>query len=129
MQLMRPCEHCQTSFRPPRPETRFCSKSCATAHRHPGPKRVRRWGPRPAVDPAHPRLRALLLPDALGWPCVMGCGRVISESNAQLDHIIPRSQGGPTVRANVRIICADCNQRRGSQLGGRRAHKRGQHHG
>ena len=78
-------------------------------------------GPRPPVDPAHRKLRAQLLPHAIGTPCP-DCGRIMDQT-AELDHIIPRSQGGTSTRDNVRITCRACNRRRGSQLGGRVAHR------
>jgi 5-methylcytosine-specific restriction endonuclease McrA len=46
------------------------------------------------------------------------------DKTSQLDHIAARSLGGRTSRDNCRMVCADCNQRRGAQLGGRMRHKR-----
>ena len=37
---------------------------------------------------------------------------------ATADHIIPRSRGGTDDLSNLRLICLDCNQRKGSELDG-----------
>ena len=119
---MKHCEWCAARFAPRIRTQRFCSKSCASCWQYKDkPKRVHRWGPRPPVDPAHRKLRAQLLPHAIGTPCP-DCGRIMDQT-AELDHIIPRSQGGTSTRDNVRITCRACNRRRGSQLGGRVAHR------
>jgi 5-methylcytosine-specific restriction endonuclease McrA len=121
---MTSCEWCRMVFRPRSHTQRFCSKSCATHSRYPnGPQRVTRWGPRPPLDPDHRRLRAQLAPRAIGQPCPL-CGAAMREGSMQLDHIIPRSQGGQSTPDNVRMICQACNQRRGAQLGGRRSQPR-----
>ena len=33
---------------------------------------------------------------------------------ATLDHVIPRSQGGPTTADNIVVACASCNHNRGT---------------
>ncbi|MGO1319918.1 MAG: HNH endonuclease [Galactobacter sp.] len=37
-------------------------------------------------------------------------------NSAEVDHIVPHSQGGPDHISNVRVICRRCNQRRGDGL-------------
>jgi len=115
------CDWCGTHFTPRTASHRFCSKTCAGRHqwRNHTP-RIHRWGKRPPLDAEHRKLRRQLLPAAIGLPCPLGCGRIMN-TTAQLDHIIPRAQGGPTTRANCRIICAPCNGRRGAVDGGKAA--------
>lgn len=110
------CQQCGGTFTPRARTQRFCSKPCAGKWQWRGhTPRTNGWGKRPSVDAAHRRLRKQLLPDALGTPCPL-C-RVIMDKTAQLDHIVPRAQGGTSTRDNVRIICARCNHARGSHLG------------
>lgn len=116
------CQWCDEEFTARSRTQRFCSKSHATQFQYRDHVRVpSRWGKRPPIDSEHRRLRAELLPAAIGRPCPMGCGRTLDRTS-QLDHLVPRSQGGRSTRDNVRIICKPCNQSRGSQLGGRIAH-------
>ena len=118
---MGSCEWCGQPFRPRARTSRFCSKRCAGLHQfRDHPRRVHKWSKRPAVDSEHRKLRAELLPAAVGAPCPL-CGRVMTKS-AELDHIVPRSQGGQTTRGNCRIICKPCNRQRGNVLGGKTAH-------
>ena len=116
------CEWCGGPFRPRAHTQRFCSKQCAGLwqYRH-HRRRVHKWGKRPPVDAAHRRLRAELLPAAIGTLCPLGCGRVM-DCTSQLDHIVARARGGQTTRGNCRIICKPCNMERGARLGGTAAH-------
>ncbi len=43
------------------------------------------------------------------------CGRRLPRSEATYDHVVPRSQGGPTTWENVVIACTPCNQRKGGR--------------
>jgi 5-methylcytosine-specific restriction endonuclease McrA len=120
--MSRACLWCDELFTTQSRTQRFCSKQHAGQYQYRNHvRRPHKWGDRPAVDAAHRKLRAELLPDALGMPCPMGCGRIMG-TDAQLDHIVPRSQGGQSVRGNVRVVCRTCNHRMGSQLGARVAH-------
>ncbi|WP_195225940.1 HNH endonuclease [Schaalia turicensis] len=44
-------------------------------------------------------------------------------NSPEADHIQANATGGRTTLANGRIICRQCNQRLGGQLGAKRAHK------
>ena len=43
------------------------------------------------------------------------CGKRFSMSDLSLDHIVPRSQGGPSSWENVVCACIDCNVRKGGR--------------
>jgi 5-methylcytosine-specific restriction endonuclease McrA len=47
-----------------------------------------------------------------GWTCQY-CG---SRSNLTVDHVIPRSKGGPSSWENIVASCAPCNRRKGDHL-------------
>ena len=47
-----------------------------------------------------------------GWACQY-CG---SRSNLTVDHVIPRSKGGPSSWENIVASCAPCNRRKGDNL-------------
>lgn len=57
---------------------------------------------------------------AIGTPCPL-CGSVMTDTGkrlATIDHIVPRAMGGPVAQWNHRIICGNCNLRRGVSLDG-----------
>jgi 5-methylcytosine-specific restriction endonuclease McrA len=47
-----------------------------------------------------------------GWACQY-CG---SRQNLTVDHVIPRSKGGPSTWENIVASCAPCNRRKGDRL-------------
>lgn len=47
-----------------------------------------------------------------GWTCQY-CG---SRGNLTVDHVIPRSKGGPSTWDNIVASCAPCNRRKGDAL-------------
>jgi 5-methylcytosine-specific restriction endonuclease McrA len=47
-----------------------------------------------------------------GWACQY-CG---ARSNLTVDHVIPRSKGGPSSWDNIVASCAPCNRRKGDHL-------------
>jgi hypothetical protein len=51
--------------------------------------------------------------EAWKWKCAY-CGKDIAKS-ATLDHVIPRSQGGQTVRENLIACCPECNVSKSDQ--------------
>jgi 5-methylcytosine-specific restriction endonuclease McrA len=46
------------------------------------------------------------------WECQY-CG---SRTNLTVDHVVPRSKGGPSSWENIVASCAPCNRRKGDQL-------------
>ena len=44
------------------------------------------------------------------------CGDVFPESLLTLDHVTPRSKGGPKTWENIVTCCKDCNQKKGDKL-------------
>ena len=44
------------------------------------------------------------------------CGNVKDEGSLTLDHVTPRSKGGPKSWENIVTACRKCNQRKGSRL-------------
>ncbi len=51
------------------------------------------------------------------------CGKRFNTAQLSLDHVIPRSRGGPTTWANVVCACVECNVRKGGRTP-REAHLR-----
>jgi 5-methylcytosine-specific restriction endonuclease McrA len=45
-------------------------------------------------------------------PCCF-CGRQLDYEEATLEHVRPRSRGGPTLIENLKISCEPCNSERG----------------
>lgn len=45
-----------------------------------------------------------------------GCDRAKYYDDFHLDHITPRSKGGPDIDANLQLLCAACNGRKGNRL-------------
>jgi 5-methylcytosine-specific restriction endonuclease McrA len=43
------------------------------------------------------------------------CGRTLSRSELNLDHVVPRAQGGRTTWENVVCACVPCNLRKGGR--------------
>ena len=44
------------------------------------------------------------------------CGRVLLDSEIEIDHIIPFSRGGTTDENNLRVTCRDCNRKKGGKI-------------
>ena len=64
----------------------------------------------PERDPDYyedPVLRAELM-ERDGWRCRY-CGEVVTTDTATLDHLIPRSLGGPNTAENLATACLTCN--------------------
>lgn len=44
------------------------------------------------------------------------CKKPVLEDDIHFDHIIPWSKGGPTEEHNIRLLCADCNRKKGNRF-------------
>ena len=44
------------------------------------------------------------------------CGRVLKDREIVIDHVIPFSKGGPTQEENLRVLCEDCNRKKGASI-------------
>ncbi|HBI61482.1 MAG TPA: HNH endonuclease [Lachnospiraceae bacterium] len=45
-----------------------------------------------------------------GWYKCIKCGRNFRKGDMDIDHIIPKSLGGPNTRDNLQCICKHCNR-------------------
>jgi 5-methylcytosine-specific restriction endonuclease McrA len=43
------------------------------------------------------------------------CGRRVPRGEVQLDHALPKCDGGTLARDNLRRACAECNERKGTR--------------
>lgn len=48
------------------------------------------------------------------FKCVL-CGATGKENKLEIDHIIPISKGGKTIKSNLRILCFNCNRGKGNE--------------
>lgn len=44
------------------------------------------------------------------------CGKSVKDEDVEFDHKIPWSKGGPSEEYNVRLLCSDCNKKRGNNF-------------
>ncbi|MBP1637318.1 MAG: endonuclease [Bacteroidetes bacterium] len=44
------------------------------------------------------------------------CGKPVLDEDINFDHIIPWSKGGPTEEHNIRLLCSECNKKRGNRF-------------
>lgn len=123
-----PCAVCGLTFYavPSRANARFCSGVCAgRAKRLHEPGESRRQGHRKrrAAKMAVPseRYATTEIAERDGWRCQI-CKRAVPRSasypdprSASIDHIIPLSQGGADVRANVQLAHLRCNVTKGAR--------------
>jgi hypothetical protein len=125
----RPCEKCDKPFKPfwkglPARWCKACQDSRGKAQRtewkrtHPDPHRIAKRGAEAEV------INKFEIFDRDKWICQI-CNKKINKRlqypslmRASLDHIIPVSQKGPHVRANVRASHLRCNVARGNRGGG-----------
>ncbi len=45
------------------------------------------------------------------------CGKNLMENEIEIDHIIPYALGGSTEESNLRVLCHDCNRKKGNAPG------------
>ena len=57
------------------------------------------------------RLRRKDVKEKWDWKCAY-CG---DKSNLTIDHVVPRSKGGPDFTKNVVCCCSSCNQKKGHE--------------
>ena len=48
------------------------------------------------------------------FQCVL-CGITGKEAKLEIDHIIPTSKGGKTIKSNLRTLCFNCNRGKGNE--------------
>ena len=66
----------------------------------------------------HERNRARQLRKTRWWrkKCANGrchyCGKYVGSANLTMDHLIPLSKGGRSIRANLVPVCKDCNNKK-----------------
>ncbi|WP_419944707.1 DNA methyltransferase [Candidatus Poriferisodalis sp.] len=93
--------------------TAFLDLSTQTVYLPATPQRTDDDAPRRS-----PNIRAILW-QTLGTgerrPCP-GCDRAKWHDDFHLDHIEPKSKGGPDIDANLQLLCAACNGRKGNRL-------------
>ena len=44
------------------------------------------------------------------------CGKILKDEEIKIDHIIPFSKGGPTEEGNLRVLCEECNRKKGASI-------------
>ena len=54
-----------------------------------------------------------------GWYNCAYCGKSIRFSDADIDHIWPKSKGGSNSNYNLVIACQSCNRSKGNKIDGR----------
>jgi 5-methylcytosine-specific restriction endonuclease McrA len=45
------------------------------------------------------------------WTCAL-CGAKITAKEVEIDHIVPKAEGGSGKMVNLRVTCRPCNQQR-----------------
>lgn len=100
------CLDCSEDISNLAPTAKRC-RYCSSEHRY---ESARRNGERY-------RLRYVsVIAERDGWVCgrpggTKGCGRLLfSDVEVHVDHILPRSKGGPDDPSNLQLLCAPCNQ-------------------
>ncbi len=77
-------------------------------------RKLARWDYRLLdTDPVPDDLRYQVLREA-GGRCAL-CGTTKDDAPLDVDHIVPRSLGGKTERANLQTLCARCNRSKGNK--------------
>ena len=64
------------------------------------------------------RKRLLRLLDDQGWLCGICGGEILMDIHANIDHILPRSLGGPDELGNLQAAHRQCNTDKGHALVG-----------
>lgn len=61
------------------------------------------------------RIRRLALYERDGGQCYL-CGEVVPVHQFEIDHVFPRSKGGPTESQNLRVTHVHCNRRKAARI-------------
>lgn len=76
---------------------------------------------KPPSNPPYPLIRQfVILRD--GYKCRY-CGKPLTKKSVTIDHIIPKSKGGPTVESNLVVACQRCNRQKGNHKAPRMVRK------
>ncbi len=54
-----------------------------------------------------------------GWYRCTYCGKGVRFSDADIDHIWPKSRGGSNSSWNLEVACQSCNRSKGNKIDGR----------
>ncbi|WP_456455398.1 HNH endonuclease [Thermovibrio sp.] len=63
-------------------------------------------------ESSFPTRRAIFIRD--NFTCAY-CGKALKDSEATVDHVVPKSRGGKWEWENLITCCKDCNQRKGNR--------------
>lgn len=91
-----------------------CAEAVANAYNRVHSGRWLTW----ANPPAQPRLKAGIpaaLRTAVFERDLYRCRHCTTHLDLTADHIVPESQGGPTVLDNLQTLCRPCNSRKGTR--------------
>lgn len=55
------------------------------------------------------------LADAWGWECRY-CGKQLAVEETQIDHIMPKNNGGPNRMYNLQLLCLDCHRSKSDRI-------------
>jgi 5-methylcytosine-specific restriction endonuclease McrA len=113
----RQCAWCQKSFKRNYGDMRqrYCSETCETARQNRARsgnthrRRAKRFG----VSYEHVNKLKVFARDR--WRCQL-CGDKVKVGEAELDHIVPLSKGGPHSYVNTQCSCKPCNAAKGDKV-------------
>ena len=54
-----------------------------------------------------------------GWYTCAQCGKKGRKSDMDVDHIFPKSKGGPNSTFNTQLLCQSCNRSKGAKVDSR----------
>lgn len=112
MALLKFCLDCMRSYEPWSRNNRGRCRDCLRKYER--EKRQRRGSTaQRGLGAEHQRLaKQVLSEEKACWYCG---GLARPDDPLEVDHVVPRSEGGPTVRSNLRAAHASCNRGRGGR--------------